>query len=111
MHTQKHSEQTDKSNGPDQSSPDAGQGKPSTKEISMKKTVFIGRIIPVEVIESIKPGEKTGIIITDRLNDPVSRWINPDKVKTIELVRARSIDLAKRFDDGEIDWETLEEVF
>lgn len=35
MHTEKHSEQTDKSNGPDQSSPDAMQGRTSNMEIDM----------------------------------------------------------------------------
>lgn len=83
----------------------------SIKEISMKKIVFMGKTIPVEVIESIEPGKKTGIIITDYLNDPVDRWIEPDAVKTIELVRARSVDLAKLLDSGEIDWRTLEDVF
>ena len=83
----------------------------SNKETSMKKTVFEGRIIPVEVIEISEPGKKTGIVITDRLHDPVARWIEPDKAKTIEITRALAVALAKKVGECEIKWEVLEDVF
>ena len=77
----------------------------------MKKTVFKGQIIPVEVIEVVEPGNLTGIVITDHLHDAVAHWTEPDKAKVLEITRALAIALAKKIDDGEIEWEVLEEVF
>lgn len=76
-----------------------------------KNTVFQGRILPIEVVLATETGQKTAIVITDHLNEPVARLIEPGRAQVIELVRGLAVELATKYDDGEIDWSVLEEVF
>ena len=76
-----------------------------------KTVVFQGRILPIEVVLATETGQKTAIVITDHLNEPVARFVEPGKAQVIELVRNLAVELATKYDEGVIDWDVLEEVF
>ncbi|MBA3034686.1 MAG: hypothetical protein KKF85_02690 [Gammaproteobacteria bacterium] len=78
------------------------------------QTVFEGSVIPVKVAlippsSSLPP--RLGVVISDGLNDPLARWFDPALTVAIRLAQGIAVELARKYDGGEIEWADMEEVF